>query len=114
MSSSPLPPALKNPDLAATYQATYDALGRAYWDASDIPSKDLVHGVQEAIGEIITALDEQDLANNTALFIQLNPKIKAVNEALEKIKSEVAQITKNINTASAVTSAITKVLSCWP
>ena len=97
--STPPSSILQNPDVAATYQAVYDALGRAYWEASDISSKDLVHGAQEALGEIITAIDEQDLANNTNLFIQLQPKIAAVNASLQTIQAQISTITKNINTA---------------
>lgn len=87
MSTTPSP-ILQIPDAAATYQAVYDALGRAYWEASDINSKDLVYGAHEAIGEIITALDEQDLASNTSVFIQLQPKIAAVNASLQTIQSK--------------------------
>jgi hypothetical protein len=105
---------LQNPDAAATYQAVYDALGRAYWEASDINSKDLIYGAQEAIGEIITTLDEQDLANNTNVFNQLRPKIVAVNASLETIQAQISSITKNINTASTVISAISKALSLFP
>jgi len=105
---------LQNPDPGATYQAAFDALGRAYWDASDIQSKDLIHGAQMAIGDIITAFDEQQLATNTALFIQLTPKIKAINGALTQIKQEISKITKNIDTAATVISAVTKVLSLYP
>lgn len=107
-------PILQNPDAAATYQAVYDALGRAYWEASDINSKDLIYGAQEAIGEIITALDEQDLSNNTNVFNQLRPKIVAVNASLETIQAQISTITKNINTASTVISAISKALSLFP
>jgi hypothetical protein len=105
---------LQNPDPGATYQAAFDALGRAYWDASDIQSKDLIHGAQMAIGDIITAFDEQQLATNTALFIQLTPKIRAINIALTQIQEEISTITKNIDTAAAVISAATKVLSLYP
>lgn len=105
---------LQNPDPGATYQAAFDALGRAYWDASDIQSKDLIHGTQMAIGDIVTALDEQQLATNTALFIQLTPKIKAINANLTEIKQEICKITKNIDTAATVISAVTKVLSLYP
>jgi hypothetical protein len=110
-SSSPI---LQNPDAAATYQAVYDALGRAYWEASDINSKDLIYGAQEAIGEIITTLDEQDLASNTNVFIQLKPKIDAVNVSLQTIQAQISTITKNINTASTVISVISKALSLFP
>ncbi len=111
MSSTSTPPNLKNPDVAAAYQDVYDELGRAYWEASDVPTKDLIHGTQEAIGDIITAYDEEDLANNTALFLKLTPKIKAANKALQQIKDEISTITKNINTATEVVAAISKVLS---
>src|ERR1700739_4609390 len=113
MSSTPLPLALQNPGIGAAYQAAYDALGRAYWDATDIESKDLIHGAQEAIGDIITAIDEEDLAHNTDLFNNLKPKIDGINTALKKIKDQITQITKNINTASMVVGAVSKVLSLW-
>jgi hypothetical protein len=112
--STPSPSILQNPDAAATYQDVYDALGRAYWEASDIHSKDLVYGAQEAIGEIITALDENDLANNTNLFIQLRPKIAAVNASLQTIQAQISTITKNIGTASTVIAVINKALSLFP
>lgn len=112
--STTSPPILQNPDPAATYQAVYDALGKAYWEASDINSKDLVYGAQEAIGEIITTLDEQDLASNTNVFIQLKPKIDAVNVSLRTIQTQISTITKNINTASTVISVISKALSLFP
>ena len=107
-------PILQNPAPGATYQAAYDALGKAYWDASDIQSKDLVHGAQQAIGDIITAIDEQQLATNTELFIQLTPKIKAINTALAQIQKDITIITKNIDTAATVISAVTKVMSLYP
>jgi hypothetical protein len=113
MSTTPSP-ILQNPDPAAAYQAVYDALGNAYWEASDINSKDLVYGAQQAIAEILTALDEQDLASNTSIFIQLQPKIAAVNASLKTIQDQISTITKNINTASTVISVISKALSLLP
>jgi|ERR1035438_3968124 predicted restriction endonuclease len=109
--SSPLP---QNPDPGATYQAAFDALGQAYWDASDIDSKDLIHGTQMAIGDILTAINQQQLTTNTALFIQLTPKIKAINTALAEIQTDITKITRNINTTATVVSAVSKVLSLFP
>ncbi len=113
MSTTP-PSILQNPDTGATYQAVYDALGRAYWEASDINSKDLIYGAQEAVGEIISALNEQGLASNTDLFLQLQPKIAAVNTSLQTIQKEISTITKNIGTASTVIAVISKALSLFP
>ncbi|MEO6802529.1 MAG: hypothetical protein ABI197_04695 [Granulicella sp.] len=108
------PPVLQAPDLGDAYQALYDSLGKAYWEASDIDSKDLIHGVQESIGEIIDTINAQQLADNTALFIKLAPQIKATSAALKTIQSKINDITKNINTASLVLSGIAKVLSLVP
>jgi purine-nucleoside phosphorylase len=113
MSTTPSP-ILQNPDTAAAYQAVYDALGDAYWQASDINSKDLVYGAQEAIGDIITQLNQQGIASNTALFLQLAPKINAANATLKTIQDQIATITKNVGTAATVVSAISKVLSLFP
>lgn len=114
MSTSPTPPLLENPDLADAYEKTYDALGDAYWHASDIQSKDLIHGTQMMIGNIITALDEQDLANNTTAFAALLPQMKAVNDSLTEIKQSINKITRDFQTASTVVAAISKVLSLLP
>jgi hypothetical protein len=105
---------LASPDTRAAYQTAYDALGEAYWDATDIQSKDLVYGAQQAIGDILTALNQQQLAANTALFTQLTPKITAVNGALKQVQASIATITKNINTTATLISAISKVLSLFP
>jgi hypothetical protein len=113
MSTTPSP-VLQNPDTAAAYQAVYDALGDAYWQASDINSKDLVYGAQEAIGDILTQLNQQGITNNTALFLQLGPKINAANTTLKAIQDQIATITKNVGTAATVVSAISKVLSLFP
>jgi hypothetical protein len=113
MSTTP-PSILQNPDTAASYQAVYDALGKAYWAASDINSKDLIHGAQEAIGDILTQLDEQGLVSNTALFLQLAPKINAANASLKTIQDQIATITKDVGIAGTVVSSISKVLSLFP
>lgn len=99
---------------AAAYKLLYDSLGDAYWEASDVSAKDTVYGLQESIGEILTAIDEQQLADNTALFAAVGAKIQATNDALKKIQGNIDCITKNIATASKVAGAIATVLSLFP
>jgi hypothetical protein len=112
--STPASSILQSPDTRAAYQAAFDALGQAYWDATDVNGKDMVYGAQQAIGKILTALDEQQLATNTALFSQLTPQIKAINTQLTQIQASIATITKNVNTTATVISAVSKVLSLFP
>ncbi|WP_035354613.1 hypothetical protein [Edaphobacter aggregans] len=106
-----LPPALDSPAAIEAYQALYDTLGRAYWEASDIDSKDRIQGARDAIYEILTDLNIARLKANTALFLALAPKIKHTNAALDKIKDDIAHITRNITTAASVVAAITRALS---
>jgi hypothetical protein len=112
--STPTSPVLQNPDPAASYQAVYDALGTAYWDAPAGSNKDLIAQSQTAIADILTQLDEQGLTSNTALFLQLAPKINAVNASLKTIQDQIANITKDVGTAGTVISAISKVLALFP
>lgn len=109
-----LPPALADPDTAEAYQALYDILGRAYWEASDLNSKDTIQGARDSIYEILTDLNRAKLEANTALFLALKGKINDSNKALEEIKEKINSITKNISTASNVVGAIAKVLSVAP
>jgi hypothetical protein len=106
-----VPPILEGPDAIATYQALYDTLGRAYWEASDLNSKDTIQGARDAIYDILTDLNIAKLKANTALYLALIPKIKHSNEALKKIQDDISNITKNITTAANVVSAITKALN---
>lgn len=105
---------LQTPKAADAYQLLYDSLGDAYWEASDISSKDLVYGLQESIGQILTAIDQQDLANNTAVFISLGAQIQATNVSLKKVQDSIDSITKNIQTAGKVMAAIATILSLFP
>jgi len=109
-----LPPVLSNPDTIETYKALYDILGRAYWEASDLNAKDTIQGARDAIYQILTDLNVAKLEANTALFLSLKSKIKDSNKALDKIKDDINNITKNIATASSVVAAIAKVLSLAP
>ncbi len=114
MATTPLPANLQPRDLIASYQAILDALSKAYWEASDMQSKDLIYGVEQSIEDIITTLTTAQVETLTKQFIALKPKIDATNAALADIKAKVNQITKNIGTASMLVAGITKILTLFP
>lgn len=97
-------------DEVIMYQALYDALGRAYWDASSVDEKDQIQGARDMTYQIITDLDSAQLAENTEKYVALQAKIASVNKALAKVKQDIANITKNLTTAANVLSAIDKVV----
>ena len=105
---------LQLPDVGDAYATIYDILSKMYWEASTIDTKDQVHGVLEAVGDIIDELDAADLQQNTPKFLALRARIGDANKALQKIQHDVAQITKNISTAAAAVAAIAKVLALVP
>lgn len=109
-----LPPALQNPDPTDAYKELYDSLDDAYWYASDLSSKDLVHGVETEVGGILDAIVQQQLASNTAVFTALGAKIQATNEGLKKIQANIDKITQNIELTGKLLAAISKVLSLFP
>jgi len=108
------PSILPNPDPADAYRDRTDSLDDAYWEASDISAKDLVHGLQTQVGEILDAIVQQQLATNTAAFAALGAKITTTNAGLKKIQAQIDDITKNIATAGKVLGAINTVLSLFP
>lgn len=108
------PQVLQNPDPIDVYKALFDALDDAYWEASDVQSKDLVHGVEMVVGDLIKQIGEQQLKDNAAIYAALGPKIKMTNDALKKVQAQIDDITKNIDTAAKVVSAIASALSMFP
>jgi hypothetical protein len=101
---------LDSAEALASYKDLYDTLGRAYWEASDLHSKDTIQGAREAVYEILTGLNRAKLQANTAAYQALLPSVEHANKALEQIKAEIGTITKNITTAASVITGITRVL----
>ena len=108
------PDLLENPDLIVAYRQAFQVLKDAYWHASDIPTKDLIYGVQTSIGQLLTLLNEQQLAENTADFTTLIPQMKSINDSLAEVKQSIDKITRDFQTASTILAAINKVISLLP
>jgi hypothetical protein len=105
-----VPEALTGEDAIARYKTLYETLGRAYWEASDLHSKDTIQGAREAVYEILTDLNIAKLKANTAAYVALMTKVTDANCALETIRRDIGTITKNITTAASVITAVTRVL----
>jgi hypothetical protein len=110
MAAAPINP-LQQPEPRDYYQALFDALGTAYWDASDIASKDQIQGARDTVLTILNGIDEADLATDTAEMVRLTGVVNQLQPALVAIQTDVAKIVRNIDTAGTLLSAIAKVLS---
>jgi molecular chaperone GrpE (heat shock protein) len=96
---------------SAAYLALFDALGDAYWAASDLTAKDQIQGARDAVHRIITAINQVQLEADTAQLVTLTPYVTRTNEALKRLQADIANIVKRIEVAAEVESAIAKVLS---
>ncbi|QNI37556.1 hypothetical protein [Edaphobacter albus] len=102
---------LTDPNTINAYKSLYDALGNAYWKATDIDTKDTIQAARDNIYEILTDLNVAKLEENTEQFSALKQKIDDSNTTLSGIKDKIDDITKDLSTAASVVAAIAKVAS---
>jgi Xaa-Pro aminopeptidase len=107
--SVPAPPPSADPK--TYYQQLFDALGEAYWAASDLDAKDQIQGARDAVHEILTAITQAQLDKDTTELVKLGPAVDKTNVALKKLKDDINNIVKKIQVAAAIENAIAKVLS---
>lgn len=107
-SANDCPTGAGRPDAIALYQALYDTLGRAYWETSDLHSKDTIQGTRDAIYDILTDLNIAKLQANTAAYLALIPRTQT---SAREDQRRHQQHHKNTTTAATVISAITRVLN---
>ena len=112
MATTPTVPAPLQPaDPKAYYQQLFDSLGDAYWAASDVAAKDQIQGARDAVHQILTAITQAQLDEDTSELISLGAIVDKTNIALKKLQGDIDSIVKKIQVAADVESAIGKVLS---
>ncbi len=98
-------------DVQDAYSDLYDALNDAYWAASTIEGKDLLHGLAEAVYDIDSQLNVADVKSRDDEFKQLTTSVGIVNAKLQTLQTEIDGIVHNISVATSVVNATVKVLS---
>ena len=93
------------------YETLFNALGDAYWAASDLNAKDQIQGARDAVHKILTNIHRAQLEKDTAQLVTLSPYVTKTNDALKDLQTDISKIVKKIEVASEVESAIAKVLS---
>jgi predicted restriction endonuclease len=93
------------------FQALYEALQDAYWDASDIQTKDQITGVMEVVSDILTDLDQQGVQQDNAALTAIKQQIASIQTKLDTLKTQIDSIIHNVATATQVASAIDTAVS---
>jgi hypothetical protein len=109
MSTPATPPQPTEAQVYAIYQAVLDVLNnecKAATGAATLPLNDAA----QAVSDMMTAQNEVALQASTAAFTALTPEMKKANDALKKLKDQIAAICSGIADVNKVEGAINDVL----
>ncbi len=109
MSTPATPPQPSEAQVYAIYQSVLDVLNaecKAATGAATLPLNDAA----QAVSDMMTAQNEVALQASTAAFKELTPEMKKANDALKKLKDQIAAISAGINDVNKVEGAINEVL----
>lgn len=104
-----------SPDAQNQYQqalqSLYNVLNQAYWYASTIDAKDAINGLAQAVSDVLTTLNQGALDSNSAQYTSLNTTVKAINDKLQTVQTEINDWVHAISIATQVTNAIDQAVS---
>ncbi len=103
--------------MSPTQQEVHDAYGKlyksltdAFWVASTITDKDRIRGAADAVLDIITALNQEDIRSREAEFATLKSQVDIINNKLAALQKDIDGIIHNVTVATTVVQTITKAL----
>ena len=99
-----------DPALLAEYrealQDLYDQLDRACPAAATLEAKDAIRGLTESIFDILTALNQADIASNAPQYAAIKTTIRDVNQQLQRVQGRVDDWIHVVSVSAQVTHAI--------
>jgi hypothetical protein len=98
-------------ELHSALQELYVSLNQGYWVATTIEAKDKIHGLAEALFDILTDLNKADMSSGTSEYVAIQKQVKIVNAKLKKLKSDIDEIIHLVQTAVQITQMIDKTIS---
>lgn len=98
-------------DLSSALKALINAINDAYWSAGDIHSKDTLYNLGQLVTNAYDEIEEEDLAADDAALKSFKTTLAQVNTNLQAVKAQINSLTKSVQDAAAVASAIDKVVS---
>jgi hypothetical protein len=89
----------------------YQSLDHAYWFASTIETKDRLRGLAESTSKIISALNAADIKSRTEDYANVTSAVTVVNGKLQSLQADLDRIVHNVEAATRLLNAITKVFN---
>src|SRR5260370_30912779 len=84
----------------------YQRLTDAYWVASTSVDKDRFRGAADAVFDILTALNREDIKSRTAQHTNLKENVAAAMNKLAVLQSEIDSIIHNLTVSTTGLQAI--------
>jgi hypothetical protein len=100
-----------SPDARQSYEDMYALAEAAVQNTSDPAILGSLNDSKDAIGAVISADNEARLKQDDASFQALQAQLKIANDALAKLKSDIAGVATKIGIFGQVAAGINKVLS---
>ena len=97
-------------DICDSFQELYNRLTEGYWAATTIEDKDRIRGLADAISDILTELNKEDIESRDNDFRALTATVQEIIPRLDKLKDQIDQIIHAVKIANNVAKAIDKAL----
>ena len=94
----------------AAYQSVLDTLNAQCEATTDKDAILALNAAAQAVSDIMTGENEVHLEANEGEFTTMTPGMRTANDALKKLKDQIAAIVSKFGDASKVLSAINQVL----
>jgi hypothetical protein len=103
------PQALK--DYTASLEQLHDLLTNAYWVATSIEAKDALTGLSQAVFDILTTFEQEEIETATPEYVALKGTVNAVNVKLQAVQTQINDWIHKIDVATKVVGAIAQALA---
>jgi|ERR1017187_3771812 hypothetical protein len=97
-------------DYRVALQDLCDQLNQAYPVAATLEAKDAIRGLTESIFDILTTLNQADIASNTPQYAAIKTTIGAVNQQLQKVQSQIDDWIHVVSVSVQLNNAIGKAI----
>jgi hypothetical protein len=93
-------------DVCDAFQGLFDQLNDGYWAATTIEDKDRIKGTADAVFEILTQLNQEDIESRDSDFKALTGTVKGIIPRLDKLKNDIDKIIHAVKIAGTVAQAL--------
>lgn len=103
--------AVSRQEVYDAFQQLYQQLSEGYWASTTIDAKDRIRGLADAVSEILTEINRDDIESRTNDFKALTETVKGINPRLDTLGKEIDQLIHAVKTGQNVAKAIDKAIS---